>query len=166
MKTMPRDMFKTMPWPNGQGVAHEVFHQVEDGRTVLRISLAEVVGDCLFSAFDGLQRSTTVVSGAGMDLTHSDGVIELRPFEPVTWDGGLALTGALVDGAVENFNVIWDAARTAVEVRVCEVSEARAGDVVFVLSGEVAGVGRHGVVWVDGEVNSAACVICVRSTKR
>ncbi len=166
MRVMHRSEFKTMPWPNGQGVAHEVFHLVEDGKTVWRISLAEVVGDCVFSAFDGMKRSTTVVSGAGMDLAHADGEILLRPLEPVTWDGGLALTGVLLDGAVENFNVIWDAARMDVEVLVCGVSEARAGDVVFVLSGEVEGVGRHGMVWCDGEVPGDAEVVLVRVMKR
>ena len=163
MRVMHRSEFKTMPWPNGQGVAHEVFHMVEDGRTVWRISLAEVVGDCVFSAFDGMKRSTTVVSGAGMDLGHAGGEILLRPLEPVTWDGALPLTGELLDGAVENFNVIWDAARMDVEVRVCGVSEARAGDVVFVLGGEVAGVGRHGVVWCDGVLEGDGEVVLVRA---
>ena len=167
MRVMHRSEFKTMPWPNGQGVAHEVFHLVEDGMTVWRISLAEVVGDCVFSAFDGMKRSTTVVSGAGMDLAHAGGEISLRPLEPVTWDGGLALTGTLLEGAVENFNVIWDAERMDVEVWVCGVEEARAGDVVFVLAGEVEGgkerVGRHGVVWCDGDLEGPARVVLVRT---
>ena len=59
--------------------------------------------------------------------------------------------------------MIWDAARMDVEVRVCGVSEARAGDVVFVLGGEVAGVGRHGVVWCDGVLEGDGEVVLVRA---
>lgn len=118
MEVIKRSAFETMPWPNGLGVAHEICRLDYNGKPAWRISLADVVEDCVFSAFEGMKRSTTVVSGAGMNLTHATGVIELRPEIPVTWDGALLLTGALLDGTVENFNVVWDPKRFRVDVRV------------------------------------------------
>ena len=138
MEIVERKDFKTGKWPNGHGVAHEVFHVFENGKSLWRLSLAEVVGACVFSRFTGQTRCTTVVSGEGMDLTSDAGQIALRPLVPATFSGELPLTGVLLDGPVENLNIVYDTDRYDVDVTVHDSGQTLlAGDMVFVVEGEI-----------------------------
>jgi environmental stress-induced protein Ves len=156
MKIITREQFKSMPWRNGQGVTHEIFLVEAAGRMALRISMAEVTQDCDFSKFEGMMRNTTVITGAGMDLTGAGVEITLRPRVPVTFSGEMPLWGKLLDGPVTDLNVFWDAAERNVEVRVQRgVAGINGNEVVFVLEGalKVAGhqVAPMGAVWLQGE---------------
>jgi hypothetical protein len=104
--------FRTTPWKNGLGETTEIARSELPGpRGVFdfawRISVATVAADGPFSTFEGIERTITVVEGAGMELLLADGTLHrLLPFEPFIYDGGMAITGRLIDGAVRDFNVM------------------------------------------------------------
>ncbi|MEU6312691.1 HutD family protein [Streptomyces sp. NPDC047014] len=108
-------------WKNGGGVTREIATGPEgagmdDFRW--RVSLAEVAGDGPFSAFPGVDRTLTLVEGAGMDL-RVGGVRRLvdERFAPQDFAGDEPTDCRLIAGPVVNFNVMYrrgTAARTAV----------------------------------------------------
>jgi hypothetical protein len=118
MRILTSDTFTTMPWKNGGGVTHEIARAEEAGRLIWRLSVAEVAADGPFSAFLGLMRVLTVLSGAGLVLRTPEGVIEAAPLRPVRFPGDLPVTAERVAGAVRDFNVIFDPARVAAQVSV------------------------------------------------
>jgi environmental stress-induced protein Ves len=110
------------------------------------VSLAEVAADGPFSAFPDVDRTLTVVEGAGMDLTVGGErrLVNTR-YEPRHFRGDVPTDCRLLDGPVVNLNVMWrrGAGSTAPTVavvrgrlRVC------AGALVVALDGsaEVAGL--------------------------
>ncbi len=64
--------YRRMPWKNGGGETREVL--VSPAGAALneidwRISLATIATDGPFSTFDGIQRTLSVIHGAGIHLT-------------------------------------------------------------------------------------------------
>tara|TARA_B100000029_G_scaffold4952_1_gene5598 strand:+ start:400 stop:936 length:537 start_codon:yes stop_codon:yes gene_type:complete len=154
MTILQRTEYKTMPWPNGGGVAHEIAKWETADRTLWRLSLADVVGECAFSEFKGLSRCTTVVSGAGMRLQCEHEQLVLEPLSPMTFCGELKLRGTLIDGPVENLNLVYDANLMTADVRIqTGVNGIDPGRIVFVVDGELMVDGRtvtrHGTAWVS-----------------
>lgn len=74
---------------------------------VWRASLAEVAADGPFSPFPGIDRTLTLVEGAGMDLTVG-GVRRLvdERFAPQEFPGDEQTDCRLLSGPVVNFNVM------------------------------------------------------------
>ncbi|MFN4127507.1 HutD family protein [Pannonibacter indicus] len=104
-------MARAMPWKNGGGITHElaVFPQgagLEDFGW--RLSMAEVASDGPFSAFTGIDRTLALVDGAGIGLDFgADGeTILSTPGAFTSFDGGVAVTGRLIDGPVLDFNIM------------------------------------------------------------
>lgn len=114
---LPPSGFVTTPWKNGGGITHEI---IRDAATPWRwrISLAEVASDGPFSAFDGMARVLTVITGAGLDFLTPEGVLHARPLEPLAFSGGMAVDGRLVDGPVRDLNLIYDPRMVQAEVAV------------------------------------------------
>jgi environmental stress-induced protein Ves len=119
MRLLAFDSLTPVPWRNGGGVTREIASREDASGLLWRLSLAEVDREGPFSAFPGLARLLTVVQGGGMVLDTPSGPLPARPFEPLPFDGGLAVTGRLPNGPVRDLNVIWrpSALRAAVEVR-------------------------------------------------
>ncbi|MFN3499133.1 MAG: HutD family protein [Pannonibacter indicus] len=104
-------MARAMPWKNGGGITHElaVFPQaagLEDFGW--RLSMAEVASDGPFSAFTGIDRTLALMDGAGISLDFGFGgeVILSAPGTFTSFDGGVPVTGRLIDGPVLDFNVM------------------------------------------------------------
>lgn len=97
-------------WKNGGGTTREIA-VFPDGAGmddfVWRASLAEVAADGPFSAFPGIDRTLTLVEGAGMDLTVG-GVRRLvdERFAPQDFPGDEPTDCRLLSGPVVNFNVM------------------------------------------------------------
>jgi len=98
------------PWKNGAGLTREIaFAGVSAAAFDWRVSVAEVDRAAPFSAFVGIDRSITLLSGAGMRLRSHDGAIDhaltttLAPFQ---FPGDVALAATLVGGACTDFNVM------------------------------------------------------------
>lgn len=81
-----------------------------------RISIAEVAGDGPFSLFPGLSRILTVIDGAGIDLHTPANVLPARPSQPVHFSGDLPIHATLVDGAIRDLNLIYDASKVRAAV--------------------------------------------------
>ena len=109
---LPSTTFKTMPWANGQGSTTEIFKQLfpTTDRFLWRVSLADVPDSGRFSVFDGYERVIAVATGAGMSLSVA-GVqpVTLRVGDDAFGFSGAAATACeLLDGAIRDFNLIFD----------------------------------------------------------
>lgn len=99
------------PWKNGGGVTFDVA-SFPDGSTLdtfaWRISIAEVASDGPFSRFEGIDRSTAILSGEGFRLAFADGRVEdLRLDAPaLAYPGDLATDCTLLGGPVRDLNVM------------------------------------------------------------
>jgi environmental stress-induced protein Ves len=140
-----------VPWKNGGGVTREIAARPEGSGMddfAWRVSLAEVAADGPFSAFPDVDRTLTVVEGAGMDLTVGGErwLVNTR-YEPRDFRGDVPTDCRLLDGPVVNLNVMWrrGAVSTAVVPTVAVVRgrlRLGGGALVVALDGtaEVAGV--------------------------
>ncbi|WP_329115868.1 HutD/Ves family protein [Streptomyces sp. NBC_01465] len=111
-----------VPWKNGGGITREIAAHPESAGMddfAWRVSLADVRADGPFSAFPEVDRTLTVVEGAGMDLTVG-GVRTLvdERFVPKDFAGDAATDCRLLDGPVVNFNVMYRRGRTDVTTAV------------------------------------------------
>lgn len=99
-----------VPWKNGGGVTREIAASPEGAPMDAfdwRISLADVAADGPFSAFPGVDRTLTVVDGAGMDLTvGGERLLVDERFVPRDFPGDRPTDGRLLGGPVVNFNVM------------------------------------------------------------
>jgi environmental stress-induced protein Ves len=98
-------------WKNGGGVTREIACGPPAAGMAdfdWRVSLAEVAADGPFSAFPGIDRTLTLVEGAGMDLTV-DGerrLVDTR-YVPRDFRGDVPTECRLLGGPVVNLNVMW-----------------------------------------------------------
>ncbi|MFC9758023.1 HutD family protein [Streptomyces sp. NPDC056921] len=110
------------PWKNGGGVTREIAAHPEGAPLDAfdwRVSLAEVTEDGPFSTFPGVDRTLTVVEGAGLDLmVNGEHHIVDEPYWPHDFPGDLATDGALLGGPVVNLNVMCRRGRTSAAVAV------------------------------------------------
>jgi hypothetical protein len=103
--------YRRMRWKNGQGETAEVAVG-PPGATLdgfhWRISMAEVGADGPFSAFDGVDRTLTVVSGAGLRLAPVGAPpVELTTTsEPFPFAGDLPTDATLLGGPITDLNVM------------------------------------------------------------
>ncbi len=104
-------MARAMPWKYGGGITHElaVFPQaagLEDFGW--RLSMAEVASDGPFSAFTGIDRTLALVDGAriGLDFGAEGETVLSTPGAFTSFDGGVPVTGRLIDGPVLDFNIM------------------------------------------------------------
>lgn len=132
-----------MPWKNGLGETVEIARS-PDGETLddfdWRVSVAPVVADGAFSMFPGIDRTIAVIEGAGMALDLSGRSVALRPGVPLTYDGGLAVHGRLIDGPVRDINVMVRRGRCTGEMILVSgpvaIAAAAATVVAYVLEGD------------------------------
>lgn len=111
-----------VPWKNGGGVTREIAASPEGAPLDdfdWRVSLADVTADGPFSSFPGVDRTLTVVEGAGMDLmVGGEHHIVDEQYWPHDFPGDLETDGRLLGGPVVNLNVMYRRDRTAAEVAV------------------------------------------------
>lgn len=110
-----RDNLTHVPWKNGGGITREIASSKE-GEPFWRLSIADVTKDGEFSIFPGLHRILTVVEGEGMVLQAENENYHAAPLKPVSFPGGTPLMGKLIEGPVQNFNLIYDAEKLDAEV--------------------------------------------------
>jgi environmental stress-induced protein Ves len=112
----------------------------------------------------------TVIDGAGMTLTRSDGLaVTLRPGAPFAFHGEDAYTGALVGGAAaRDFNVLVARDVYAAAVAPAEPGRVRATWLLALAAGRVGGVAveRWDLAELDGDVMSEVAGLAVTITGR
>lgn len=118
------DMLKAEAWKNGKGMTREIATSISN-EAYWRFSIADVTVDGDFSLFPKLQRILTVVDGKGMVLSMPDKDIAANYAKPIHFAGDIPVYGRLLNGAVQNFNLIYDANKIDAVVRVGGVENSR-----------------------------------------
>lgn len=100
-----------MPWKNGGGTTTEIAVAPEGASLSdfdWRISMAHVGQDGPFSSFPGIDRTLSVLTGAGITLAFGDGerVALDRSSAPYPFAADRAVDGLLVDGPIDDLNVM------------------------------------------------------------
>lgn len=103
------EQFKTSYWKNGKGQTTEL--AINTGGLLddfeWRISIADMTENGEFSSFNGYRRHLLLLKGAGLKLIHNRKSAEwLKSMEVAEFDGANQTTGELLDGPVQNFNVM------------------------------------------------------------
>jgi hypothetical protein len=132
------------PWKNGGGITREVAIFPPDSgfdNFDWRISIAEVREAGPFSMFPGIDRTMMILQGR-LALTFADREVNLdTTSQPFAFPGDVACSGAPIDGAVMDLNVMTRRGRcTATVARVSgemELSVARHGLLLAAASGEI-----------------------------
>lgn len=99
--------YVVMPWRNGGGVTHEIARDPAEGDFDWRLSMATVAEDGPFSIFPGVDRTLTVLTGAGIALcVEGMAPAELRPGMPFAFPGDRVAESRLLHGPVTDLNVM------------------------------------------------------------
>lgn len=115
-RIIPSNEYRRLRWKNGAGWTREICACRMDGREGIdaaewdfRLSIAEIEADAPFSSFPGVERELVLLNGNGLRLRFDDGGLQtlLPPHDRARFAGECALTGQLVDGRTEDFNLMW-----------------------------------------------------------
>ncbi|MCM2294116.1 HutD family protein [Allorhizobium sp. BGMRC 0089] len=106
----PQD-YRSMPWKNGMGVTIEIAVFPEGAALDAfdwRISMASVVEDGAFSCFTGIDRTLSILDGAGLELAVAgEASVQLtRTTKPHRFPADSPTHARLLDGPVTDFNVM------------------------------------------------------------
>ncbi len=123
------DQYLRQPWKNGGGTTTELLKEVIDGEVLWRLSIAAVEQSGPFSDFPDIDRTIMLLKGNGMVLSF-DGVAG-QPAEqridtlyvPFEFAGEWKTDCRLIDGPVEDFNLMVDRRRAQGKLQVCELSD-------------------------------------------
>ena len=124
--------FKRMPWKNGKGETTELIamHDPLTNELVYRLSVASVTLDGDFSDFSGFQRTLMMIAGNGIALSHQTQATQnptqtlTRQYQYCSFDGGWKTKAKLIDGAITDFNVIFNPQRVSAKVFVVKDGES------------------------------------------
>jgi len=111
MRILRAENYRRMKWKNGGGETAEIAVFPEGAALDdfgWRVSMATVASDGPFSAFAGVDRTLSVLEGAGIVLEVEDrGVTTLTPASaPFSFPGDAATSGRLVHGLITDLNVM------------------------------------------------------------
>jgi environmental stress-induced protein Ves len=115
--------YKRMPWKNGGGETVEIgVFPPEAGLDdfAWRVSMASVAADGPFSIFPDINRTLSILSGAGMELTiegQSAPVLLDRAAPPHAFPADVPTHARLIDGPITDLNVMTRRDRYAHGVR-------------------------------------------------
>ncbi len=111
------------PWANGAGTTRQVAAEPE-GSTIdsfdWRVSIADVVRECSFSAFPGIDRTILLVEGRVMVLAINGVECRLEPLAPVRFGGEAEVTCSVPDGPTRDLNVMCRRGEWAASVEVLD----------------------------------------------
>ena len=164
----PATSHRRMRWANGGGWTTEIIAEPSSDQWTWRLSVADVEVDGPFSPFPGVDRSIALLRGAGFALTigeRDENVID-TPFRPFDFPGDEITSCRLIDGAVQDLNLmsVRSSARRRLEfvaVAQGQTIELDDVDVVVVVSGQIR-VGSHHLGCLDTiRCPSAACVVAL-----
>lgn len=120
MRLIPYDRLKAAPWKNGGGETREIAAfpagaAFDDFNW--RLSIAIIAEDGAFSAFPGIDRTLVLLSGTGVALRLDDGAEHvLQPGDLVTFAGERGVHSRLLDGAVQDLNIMLQRGRMTARV--------------------------------------------------
>jgi len=122
---------RVMPWKNGMGTTREIAIDppgtaMADAGFRWRLSIADVGQSGPFSAFPGIDRTIMVINGRGMVLTVAGEAPRRldRCFEAFEFSGDRPADCQLIDGPVQDFNLMVNRTILASEMEVRSLQEA------------------------------------------
>ena len=122
------DQYLRQPWKNGSGSTTELIKQVVDGQLLWRLSIAEIKQSGPFSDFSGFDRTIMLLNGNGMALSFGDAAAPpaehriVHRYTPFEFAGEAKTHCRLIDGPVEDFNLMVDRHRARGTLKVLELS--------------------------------------------
>jgi uncharacterized protein len=127
--TVNADQITPQPWRNGGGTTRELLtwptpeHPKDQGDATpatpwqVRITLAGMDKNGVFSAFPGVQRWYTVAEGTGVVLHMPNEVLTLHPGDtPLCYDGAITPACELINGPTQNLNIMAQQGRAVMAV--------------------------------------------------
>lgn len=156
-EVLPARGFRAAPWRNGGGITHEIAQGLLPGGPAAdwhwRLSLAEIASDGPFSAFPGIDRLLTLISGGGIDLAVGGAAPRrMMPMEDIEFPGEAEVTCRLVSGPTRDLNLM-------VDRRVARLVPGRGAALVRAERGDIAILYAVEEVWLlaeTGQVRIAA----------
>ena len=108
-RVIPANEYRRERWRNGAGWTREIAAEPAHGEWAWRLSIAEIEQDAPFSRFEGIDREIVLLSGNGVRLHFDDGSAHALepPHGRLRFAGEAAVTGELIDGATQDFNLMW-----------------------------------------------------------
>ncbi len=111
MKLLRAEEHRRMPWKNGGGETTEIAVSPPDAGLDdfdWRVSMARVDGTGPFSSFAGVDRTLTVLDGAGLLLSVEGraSVTLTTGSKPLTFAADLPTRAELIDGPINDLNVM------------------------------------------------------------
>ncbi|MGE0238291.1 MAG: HutD family protein [Parvibaculaceae bacterium] len=101
------ESYVAKPWKNGQGITRDLLLWPASEHFDIRISLADIPPTSTFSAFPGITRHITRLSGDSVSLRFADGTTQLLELlVPLTFDSGKAPYCEARGSAVRVLNVM------------------------------------------------------------
>ena len=161
MKILPRAEYRSIPWKNGRGIAHQIAaFPAGAGYDAFdwQVSRPEIAANGPFSSFPRLDRHFMLLSGSGLTLkirSESESVaidhsIDV-PLEPFAFRGEWDVECVLKNGPVQVFNVMTRRGRAGARLEIVDLGAAGpvakpAGEtlLVYVAHGAVDAWGRWG----------------------
>ncbi len=160
--------YRHQPWANGRGTTTELYRVADNGRLLLRLSMATVTENGPFSPFPGIERNLTVLTGPGFTLQGPGLYLDARPLCPIAFPGDLAVTASNVTDPTMVFNVMTARHLPRPDVRVIHGSETLPkGGLLALFALAVTTVnaeptGLHDLILTKNEASITGPVLAVR----
>lgn len=111
MKILRASAYKVMPWKNGCGETAEIAVFPEASSMTdfgWRVSMAKVATDGPFSIFPNIDRTLSILEGAGVELSIEDADPKLltQQSAPLTFPADVPVSATLPDGEIRDLNVM------------------------------------------------------------
>lgn len=148
MQILRAENHRRMPWKNGGGETIEIAVYPPDAGLDdfdWRVSMARVETDGPFSAFTGIDRTLTILDGAGLVLSIEgrDPVTLTEASDPLPFPADAPTQAALIDGPITDLNVMTrrgrlthSVLRQRIEGKV-ELTLAGAANLIVCLNGQI-----------------------------
>ena len=121
---------RIMPWKNGLGFTREIAidppaASMSDAGFRWRLSIATVDQSGPFSSFPGIDRTIMVIDGKGMELSVAGQAPQRldRCFLPFSFPGDAATECKLIDGPIQDFNLMVNRKSLTARTTVCRWSD-------------------------------------------
>jgi uncharacterized protein len=142
-----------MRWANGGGSTTEIVAWPDRDEWQWRLSVADVDRDGPFSTFPSVDRTIALLQGNGFALTIADTAerIVSQPYATLRFSGEAPTTCRLIDGPVQDLNLMVRAdatPRTLRFVTVGEPAELTGFDIAVVVAGQLH-VGGDTLTYLD-----------------
>ena len=148
------------PWKNGGGTTQEIVCWPQGAGLDSfdwRISIAQIASNGPFSAFAGIDRVITLLSGAGVHLSSQDGSVNHQlnqALQPFAFSGDVALDCDLLGGPSQDFNVMTRRGRIRANVSIHRAGALQLRSphgLLLARSGRWQLVGRSDVLQADAQ---------------